>query len=99
MCIEQAAEKCVRAAVYMKDAKEYRHHDLRVIASATENALLNSLAGQIESLLRGSAALRYPNQWPYPSIPHYNYDVNKADEALRIAEKIFEEVSRIVRKD
>ena len=83
----------------MKDTKEYRHHDLSVIASVTENELLINLAGEIESLLRGSAALRYPNQWCYPSIPHDNYDMNKADEALKIATEIFAEVKSIVNED
>ena len=92
----QAAEKFLRSAVYMKDSKHYNHHFLRAIASATENSTLEDLAGQIESLLRGSAALRYPNRWCYPSIPHDNYDQSKADKALKIAKKTFEEVDRIV---
>ena len=93
----QAAEKFLRSAVYMKDSTHYNHDFLRTIASATENTTLEDLADEIESLLYSSAALRYPNCWCYPSIPHDNYDKNKADEALKLAKKIFEEVDRIVK--
>ena len=82
----------------MKDAKDYRHHFLRTIASATENKLLADLADEIESLLTGSAALRYPNRWCYPDIPHDKYDKSKAEQALQIAEQISREVDRIVNK-
>ena len=80
----------------MIDTKDYHHHKLQLIASATKNTLLESLANQIESLLTGSAALRYPNRWCYPDIPHDMYGENKAEEAIRIAEKISMEVGRIV---
>ena len=91
----QAAEKYLRAAVYMKDAKDYNNHVLRRIASATENTRLENLADQIESLLTGSAALRYPNRWCYPDIPHDMYDENKAEEAIRIADNISQEARKI----
>ena len=82
----------------MRDATEYNHHFLRTIASATDNTTLIDLAGQIESLLQGSAALRYPNRWRYPCIPHDKYHAATAEEALRITEKIFKEVEKIVHK-
>jgi len=94
----QAAEKFLRSAVYIRDATEYNHHFLETIASATENTTLTYLAGQIESLLQSSAALRYPNRWRYPCIPHDKYDAATAEEALRITEKIFKEVEKIVHK-
>lgn len=83
----------------MKDAKDYNHHYLRSIANATENNRFESLADQIESLLTGSAALRYPNRWCYPAIPHDKYDKNKAEEAIRIADEISLEVERIVNNE
>ena len=83
----------------MTDAKGYKHHDLRTIASATANSLLKNVADQIESLLQRSAALRYPNHCCYPAIPHDKYDKSKAEVALRIAEEIFNEVNTIVSED
>ena len=94
----QAAEKFLRAAVYVKDAQVYNHHFLRIIASATGNTQLQTWADQIESILTGSAALRYPNRWCYPDIPHDKYDKSKAEQALQIAEQISQEVDRIVNK-
>ena len=93
----QAAEKFLRSAVYMKDSRHYNHHDLRFIASRTENVTLIHLADQIESLLVGSAALRYPNRWCYPCIPHDKYDVLKSKEALKIVKEIFKEVDKIIK--
>ena len=92
----QAAEKFLRSAVYMKDSKHYNHHFLGTIAFATENSTLQDLAGQIESLLRGSAALRYPNRWCYPSIPHDKYDATTAEKALKVVKEIFTEVDKVV---
>ena len=80
----------------MKDFSKIDHHFLGTIASKTENQLLENLANQIDSLLVGSSAMRYPDRWRFPSIPHYQYDKEKAAEALRIAEKIVMEVDNIV---
>jgi len=93
----QAAEKFLRSAVYMKDSRHYNHHDLRFIASRTENVTLIHLADQIESLLVGSAALRYPNRWCYPCIPHDKYDVLTSKKALKIVKEIFKEVDKIIK--
>ena len=70
----------------MTDAKYYKHHDRRTIASTTANSLLKKLADQIESLLQRSAALRYPDQWFYPAILLDKFDISKPEVALRIAE-------------
>ena len=80
----------------MKDSERANHHHLGQIAKATENSLLPRLAIELESLLVGSAALRYPDRWCYPGIPHDKYDKEKAQMALKITQQIMVEVESIV---
>ena len=80
----------------MKDYRQIRHHFLNQIASETDNSILISRAREMESLLTGSSALRYPDQWPFPGIPHEKYDENKAKKALGIAREIVDEVKNII---
>jgi len=95
----QAAEKSLKAAVYMKHYSPISHHFLRQIASTTNNSRLDRLAGQLESLLKSSSALRYPDRWLFPGIPHEKYDENMANEAIHIAQEIVNEVENIIETD
>ena len=83
----------------MKDYSRISHHFLNQIASTTNNSRLVRLARQLESLLKSSSALRYPDRWLFPGIPHEKYDENMANEAIRIAQEIVNEVENIIETD
>eukprot|EP00794_Sanderia_malayensis_P013906 gene13906-15355_t len=92
----QAAEKSLKAAVFMKDFGRIDHHFLYAIALRTGNQLLVGLTRQLESLLSSSSHMRYPDRWCPPEIPHDKYNEDKALKALKIAEGIVREVEHIV---
>ena len=60
---------------------------------------LEIAASRLESLLKSSTAMRYPDQWMYPDIPHDKYDSQMAKEAIEITGEILDEVATIVNQD
>ncbi len=94
--IFKGAEKGLKAAVFTIDSKRTNEHNLGLIAEDIDNANLKSLASQLERLLGSSTHLRYPNMWPYPTIPHTAYDQDKAEKALALTGKLMEEIKTMV---
>eukprot|EP00795_Rhopilema_esculentum_P000721 gene721-10435_t len=92
----QAAEKALKAAAYMKKDCRSRHHRLRHIAMLSGQNTLEIAAAELEGLVKGSTAMRYPDQWIYPEIPHDKYNSQMAKEAIEITGKILDEVNKIV---
>ncbi|XP_078348598.1 sacsin-like [Oculina patagonica] len=88
----QAAEKALKAAQYMVDAKKMNIHNLVENSLSLSDPDLTDLAGQLESLIGDSARMRYPDSMCYPHIPHDVYSAQMAQEALGIAKKIVERV-------
>ena len=93
---QQAAEKSIKAAIFMRNYEGISHHNLGQLAAVTGNSELIFYGNRMESLLRGSSAMRYPDRWCPPSIPHDKYDEQKAVDALDIAERIVDEVEKII---
>ena len=86
----------MKAAAYMRKDCRTRHHLIRRIAILSGQNTLEIAAAELEGLVKGSTAMRYPDQWIYPEIPHDKYNSQMAKEAIEITGKILDEVNKIV---
>ena len=84
----QAAEKALKAARYLKHYEMIKEHNLRIVAVPLEDPELKMLATSLESLIKSSPHLLYPNKWPMPTIPFEQYDEAASTEAINLATKI-----------
>lgn len=65
-----------------------KEHNLRIVAVPLEDPELKMLAASLESLIKSSPHLLYPNKWPMPTIPFEQYDEAASAEAIDLATKI-----------
>ena len=86
----------MKAAQYSKDADKTNVHDLSDNARGLGDAVLSSLASQLECLVGGSARMRYPDRTFFPSIPHDVYSLTMAQEAQEYAENILAGAKRFI---
>ena len=84
----QAAEKALKAARYLKHYEMIKEHNLRIVAVPLEDPELKMLAASLESLIKSSPHLLYPNKWPMPTIPFEQYNEAASAEAIDRASKI-----------
>lgn len=84
----QAAEKALKAARYLKHYEMIKEHNLRIVAVPLEDPELKMLAASLESLIKSSPHLLYPNKWPMPTIPFEQYNEAASAEAIDLASKI-----------
>ena len=90
----QAAEKALKAAIYMKDYQRLMSHDLNVLSVNCLGCI--EWASQLQSLVGRAERMRYPDNWPAPIIPHTQYDAEKARRAIEYARKIVDYVGNVV---
>ena len=86
----------MKAAQYSKDADKTSVHDLSDNARGLGDAVLSSLASGLESLVGGSARMRYPDRTRFPSIPHDVYSSEMAQEAQEYAKNILAGAKRFI---
>ncbi|KAL9966859.1 hypothetical protein ACROYT_G024990 [Oculina patagonica] len=88
----QAAEKALKAAQYTIDVDKTRVHNLVENSIGLRHVLsdskLTNLARKLETLVGGSARMRYPDQVSWPKIPNEVYSARMAEQALQLSEKI-----------
>ena len=84
----QAAEKALKAARYLKHYEIIKEHNLRIVTIPLKNPELAMLAASLESLIKSSPHLLYPDKWPMPTIPSEKYDEAASTEAINLATKI-----------
>ncbi|KAJ7380188.1 hypothetical protein OS493_010899 [Desmophyllum pertusum] len=88
----KAAEKALKAAQYTVDADKTNFHDLVQNCNDLNDSELTNLASQLESLVGGSARMRYPDRMCFPQIPNEVYSEQMAQQALQLAKKIIARV-------
>ncbi|KAJ8303847.1 hypothetical protein KUTeg_017430 [Tegillarca granosa] len=89
----QAAEKAIIAITFSIDAnKVRREHLLSSVASAQPKETLREKAAKLDNLLGDYDSMRYPDACSFPCTPSELYDAVKAQEAVKQAQEIIEEV-------
>ena len=86
----------MKAAQYSKDANKTSVHNLCDNARGLDDPELSSLASGLESLVGGSARMRYPDRTRFPSIPHDVYSSEMAQEAQEYAKNILAGAKRFI---
>ena len=86
----------MKAAQYSKDANKTSVHNLSDNARGLGDAVLSSLASQLECLVGGSARMRYPDRTCFPRIPHDEYSFEMAQTAQECAENILAGAKRFI---
>jgi len=92
----QAAEKALKAAIYLKNYQRLMSHDLYILSM--QYSPCSEWASQLQSLVGRAERMRYPDNWSAPIIPHSQYDADKARRAIEYARKIVDHVGNIVNR-
>ncbi|XP_066931148.1 sacsin-like [Clytia hemisphaerica] len=92
----QAAEKALKAAIYLKNYQRLMSHDLDILSM--QYSPCSEWASQLQSLVGRAERMRYPDNWSAPIIPHSQYDADKARRAIEYARKIVDHVGNIVNR-
>jgi len=95
--IFQAAEKALKAACYMTDYTKLMSHNLPSIASSLNDQLYD-WATSLENMVGFAERMRYPDYRSSgpSSIPHMQYNAEKAEKVKELAAKIVERVRIII---
>ena len=91
----QAAEKAIKALLFKDDYRRMNTHYLDSIALGTPSNLYD-LASELQRITRYAEAMRYPDRWPAPGIPHNGYDNATASRARELAQQIVDTVKGIL---
>lgn len=83
----QAAEKAVKAVRYLKHYEVITDHNLINVSSLLDDDELKRLAFELETLIKSSPHLLYPNPWA-TGIPSEKYDENASIKAINLATEI-----------
>ena len=83
----QAAEKALKAVRYLKHYEVITDHNLTHVASLLNDPELERLAFELETLIKSSPHLLYPNAWG-TGIPSEKYDENASIKAINLATEI-----------
>ena len=92
----QAAEKALKAAQFSVDAVTSFSHDLTSIAATLEDLELRRLATKLQSIVGDSGKLYNPDPIDFVVIPHDEYTMEMACDAVMCSADILERVKEFV---
>jgi len=93
----QAAEKALKAAKYKIHYELCMTHRLPYLVSGNESdSDLREWANELERITSSAEAMRYPDRWTAPNVPHNQYTSSDAESAKQLARQIVEYVGDIV---
>ncbi|MBI4802923.1 MAG: HEPN domain-containing protein [Elusimicrobia bacterium] len=95
---EQASQKALKAALYFDGARFVNIHSIRELIKevSKKHPKLLEIIGQGTKLDHYYLSTRYPDAVPEPAIPVEIFLKEHADEAIKIAEKIFKSCEKII---
>ena len=95
----KAAEKAVKAAIFLENySNRLTSHDLVTLSNMMSDKLLCTLCQSLQRTTGRSEAMRYPDCWQSPSIPHTRYTEHDANTAKNLAAEIVHYVEKLVQK-
>lgn len=87
----------MKAAMYKIDYNLCMTHRLPYLVSSNESdSNLCEWANELERITRSAEAVRYPDRWNAPNVPHNQYTSSDAVSAKQLARKIVNFVGDIV---